>query len=320
MEAHAYHFDAAMSHSEFFREDHHTWKRANCDFQGYESEELFSSPDDSRRSRSPRSPRTNTSPRNPPGEARRLSFSEPRGNTSAAARNSANVTPVSHKAAQNGFHSVGHKVNHQVVKGGTDTCRGTARVPLGRSREKQLQVAERADTAPVSFASGKTAQYGIRSVYLKENRAPARERSDSSPVFRARNKAPIPPVTKKVKEREVSNGSATFVSSGTEVGEVPPGTHKKNQPRGVENDDLLSDSPADSAHKNGPQACDQSPVLAAILSEVQKTNSRLESFEQRLEKLEETAQTPSSSSSGATSDKYKRTVPTRVRVRITCSC
>lgn len=67
--------------------------------------------------------------------------------------------------------------------------------------------------------------------------------------------------------------------------------------------------------ENEAQACEQS-VLATILSEVQKTNSRLESFEERLEKLEESVHTPSSSSSGAVSDKYKRTVPTRVRVRV----
>jgi len=38
--------------------------------------------------------------------------------------------------------------------------------------------------------------------------------------------------------------------------------------------------------ENEPQACEQS-VLATILSEVQKTNSQLESFEGRLDKLEE---------------------------------
>lgn len=67
--------------------------------------------------------------------------------------------------------------------------------------------------------------------------------------------------------------------------------------------------------ENEPQAYEQL-VLATILTEVQKTNSRLESFEERLEKLEESVHTLSSSSSGAVSDEYKRTVPTRVRVRV----
>ena len=60
----------------------------------------------------------------------------------------------------------------------------------------------------------------------------------------------------------------------------------------------------------------QPSVLAAILSEVQKTNMRLTTVEQRLGSLEDTVQTPSSSSSSG-SAKYKRTVPTRVRV---CCC
>ena len=60
----------------------------------------------------------------------------------------------------------------------------------------------------------------------------------------------------------------------------------------------------------------QPSVLAAILAEVQKTNMRLTTVEQRLGSLEDTVQTPSSSCSSG-SAKYKQTVPTIVRV---CCC
>ena len=55
--------------------------------------------------------------------------------------------------------------------------------------------------------------------------------------------------------------------------------------------------------------------LFEILSEVKKTNSRLENFEKRLQQLEESMQTPVSSR-----PLTKRTVPTRVRVRWIKSC
>lgn len=103
----------------------------------------------------------------------------------------------------------------------------------------------------------------------------------------------------------------------------PPDTNKANLPQARESNDHSSVRPESSTSKqagntqleNEPQACEQL-VLTTVLSEVQKTNSRLESFEERLGKLEESVHTPSSSSSGTVSDKYKRTLPIRVRVRV----
>ena len=73
-----------------------------------------------------------------------------------------------------------------------------------------------------------------------------------------------------------------------------------------------SEGPHAEIAPSGKESQPQASVLAAILSEVQKTNKRIEIFEKRLEKLEGDVQTPVSSSSSG--QRYKMTVPTRVRV------
>ena len=160
---------------------------------------------------------------------------------------------------------------------------------------------------PVSHGRQQTALDGFYSVGQKVSQPPLRDRTGFGSSSRGRN----------------TTGQGQSPSPVYLKENQPPNTNKANLPQARESNDHSSVCPESSTAKqagntqleNEPQACEQS-VLATILSEVQKTNSRLESFEERLEKLEESVHTPSSSSSGAVSDKYKQTVPTRVRVRV----
>ena len=88
------------------------------------------------------------------------------------------------------------------------------------------------------------------------------------------------------------------------------GRHMSRRPCSVESGRHALSAPVTTRNESrSPRRPQSSGPLFEILSEVKKTNTRLENFENRLQKLEESMQAPAISGPST-----KRTVPTRVRV------